>query len=99
MRAGLADGRRDTAKELGGPFRWAPLLYLAYARHDASIDGDAVATCAVALLDAGADPNAGYLWHGLPSPFTVVTGLLGEGELARSPSRATRTGSGSPGSS
>jgi Ankyrin repeat len=32
------------------------------------------------LLRAGADPNAGYLWHGLPSPFTVLTGVLGEGE-------------------
>ena len=33
------------------------------------------------LLAAGADPNAGYLWHGLPSPFTVLTGVFGEGEL------------------
>ena len=27
------------------------------------------------LLQAGADPNAGYLWHGLPTPFTVLTGV------------------------
>jgi hypothetical protein len=33
------------------------------------------------LLAAGADPNAGYLWHGRPSPFTVLTGAFGEGEL------------------
>jgi len=32
------------------------------------------------LLDAGADPNAGYLWQGLPSPFTALTGVFGEGE-------------------
>ena len=32
-------------------------------------------------LEAGADPNAGYLWHGLPTPFTVLTGVFGEGEL------------------
>ena len=32
------------------------------------------------LLDAGADPNAGYLWEGLPSPFTALTGALGRGE-------------------
>jgi hypothetical protein len=32
------------------------------------------------LLDAGADPNAGYLWLGLPTPFTVLTGVFGEGE-------------------
>jgi ankyrin repeat protein len=33
------------------------------------------------LLQSGADPNAGYLWHGLPTPFTVLTGVFGEGEL------------------
>jgi hypothetical protein len=32
------------------------------------------------LLDAGADPNAGYLWLGLPTPFTVLTVCFGEGE-------------------
>ncbi|MEO5724645.1 MAG: hypothetical protein ABIQ39_03250 [Ilumatobacteraceae bacterium] len=64
----------------GGPFRWEPLMYLAYARHDPHIDGDSVTATATALLDAGADPNAGYLWHGLPAAFTVLTGLLGEGE-------------------
>jgi Ankyrin repeats (3 copies)/Ankyrin repeats (many copies) len=39
------------------------------------------------LLDTGADPNAGYLWQGLPTPFTVLTGGFGEGELgpARQP--------------
>ncbi len=34
-----------------------------------------------ALLDHGADPNVGYLWHGMPSPFTALTGTFGEGEL------------------
>jgi hypothetical protein len=33
------------------------------------------------LLDAGADPNEGYLWHGLPTPFTLLTGAFGHGEL------------------
>ena len=28
----------------------------------------------------GADPNAGYLWEGLPSPFTALTGAFGRGE-------------------
>jgi hypothetical protein len=32
------------------------------------------------LLDAGADPNAGYLWRGMSTPFTVLTGVFGEGE-------------------
>lgn len=40
-------------------------MYLTYARHDPEIAEDAVLTSARLLLDAGADPNAGYLWHGL----------------------------------
>ena len=28
------------------------------------------------LLDSGADPTAGYLWEGLPSPYTALTGAL-----------------------
>jgi ankyrin repeat protein len=69
------------ARRPGGPFRWEPLFYLAYARHDAQIEQDAVLGAARMLLDRGADPNAGYLWHGLPTPFTVLTGVFGEGEL------------------
>ncbi|MEO5901820.1 MAG: ankyrin repeat domain-containing protein [Ilumatobacteraceae bacterium] len=64
----------------GGPYDWVPLMYLAYARHDPSISAAAVLATAHALLDAGADPNSGYLWHGLPSAFTVLTGVFGEGE-------------------
>ncbi|HEY2287727.1 MAG TPA: ankyrin repeat domain-containing protein [Streptosporangiaceae bacterium] len=69
------------ARREGGPYRWKPLVYLAYARHDPAIGRDSVLRAARLLLAAGADPNAGYLWHGLPTPFTVLTGALGEGEL------------------
>jgi hypothetical protein len=69
------------ARREGGPFGWEPLLYLAYARHHPEIGEDATLDSARLLLDAGADPNAGYLWHGLASPFTVLTGVFGEGEL------------------
>jgi ankyrin repeat protein len=72
---------RAAASREGGPYRWEPLVYLAYARHDPDIAEAAVLGAARLLLDAGADPNAGYLWHGLPTPFTVLTGVFGEGEL------------------
>jgi ankyrin repeat protein len=68
------------ADALGGPFGWTPLCYLAYARHDPDVTGAATLATARALLAAGADPNAGFLWHGLPTPFTVLTGVFGEGE-------------------
>ena len=82
LAADPAAARRD-----GGPFQWEPLLYLAYARHDPRIPADATLETARLLLAAGAGPDAGYLWHGLPSPFTALTGAFGEGELgpARQP--------------
>ncbi|MEN3360852.1 MAG: hypothetical protein V7637_4834 [Mycobacteriales bacterium] len=73
-----ADGA--LAGQQGGPFRWEPLCYLAYARHDPEVAEDAVLETARLLLAHGADPNAGYLWHGLPTPFTALTGVLGNGE-------------------
>jgi hypothetical protein len=80
LRAHLA-GDPGAAARPGGPFRCEPLFYLAYARHDPVADADGVLASARILLGAGADPNAGYLWHGLPTPFTVLTGVFGEGEL------------------
>jgi hypothetical protein len=60
----------------GGPFGWPALLYLAYSRVP---QRDPLASARL-LLDAGADPDSGYLWQGVPPPFTVLTGLFGEGE-------------------
>ena len=68
------------ARREAGPFGWTPLLYLAYSRLDGVAEADVLGT-ARALLAAGADPNAGYLWHGLTTPFTALTGVLGGGEL------------------
>jgi Ankyrin repeats (many copies) len=76
-----ADSR--LARRGGGPFSWQPLCYLAYARHDREISIDAVLGTARLLLAAGADPNTGYLWHGLPTLFTALTGAFGEGELGQ----------------
>ncbi|WP_232067970.1 ankyrin repeat domain-containing protein [Mycolicibacterium tokaiense] len=66
------------ASTRGGPMQWEPLLYLCYSRACESVT-DALA-CATTLLDAGADPDAGFLWQGLTPPFTALTGVFGEGE-------------------
>jgi hypothetical protein len=64
----------------GGPFRWEPLLYASYAR----LADRSTLPSIRALLAAGADPNAGYLWDG-GSVFTAVTGVLGGGEDGQPP--------------
>ena len=68
------------ARQEGGPYRWEPLLYLAYARLVPPVGEDATLAATQLLLAHGADPNAGYLWHGLTTPFTALTGALGSGE-------------------
>jgi ankyrin repeat protein len=80
LRAVLAEDPSVASRD-GGPYRAEPLYYLAYARHDPAIAREAALGAARLLLDTGADPNAGYLWQGLPTPFTVLTGVFGEGEL------------------
>jgi hypothetical protein len=62
----------------GGPFRWEPLLYLTYSRLE--VTPGVPVEIARLLLARGADPNAGYLWQGMPSPFTALTGVFGRGE-------------------
>jgi ankyrin repeat protein len=64
----------------GGPFAWVPLLYVAYSRVGDRPLGPSAVEVARLLLDAGADPNAGYLWEGLSPPFTALTGALGSGD-------------------
>jgi hypothetical protein len=83
VRGHLAPDRTAATRETG-PFRWPPLLYLVYSRVP---QRDPVGA-ARALLDAGADPDSGYLWQGLPTPFTALTGVFGEGESG--PSRQPR---------
>jgi hypothetical protein len=73
-------GRPAGASVTGGPHGWSPLLYLAYARPDPDAGQAATLGTARLLLDAGADPNDGRFWHALPTPFTVLTGVLGYGE-------------------
>ena len=68
----------DQASRPGGPHRWEPILYLTYSRVRLNAGRAAVAVARL-LLEAGADPNAGYLWEGLIPPFTALTGALGGG--------------------
>jgi ankyrin repeat protein len=69
------------ANMLTGPHRWAPLMYLTYSRvHSAAEPAARFVDSARVLIEAGADVNEGYLWRGLPTPFTVLTGVFGEGE-------------------
>ena len=79
LRAVLADDPAAVDRE-GGPYQWTPLLYLCFSRiPDAPPDRSSLA-CARLLLEAGADPNAGFLWEGLAPPFTALTGAFGGGE-------------------
>ena len=64
----------------GGPYDWVPLLYVTYSRVVGGRPEWSGVAAARVLLDASADPNAGYLWGGTPPPFTALTGAFGEGE-------------------
>lgn len=79
LRAALAAEPSLVHRE-GGPYQWVPLLYLTYSR--VAAPGRDPVEAARVLLDAGADPNAGFLWDGMTSPFTALTGAFGEGEDA-----------------
>lgn len=69
----------------GGPNDWPPLLYCTYSRIDSPDPSLSTLETARLLLDAGADPNAGFLWRGLVPPFTALTGAFGRGEQDQPP--------------
>ncbi|MBP7336611.1 ankyrin repeat domain-containing protein [Niveispirillum sp.] len=70
----------DRVKRKAGPLNWEPLLYLAYAR----LPGGAGVEMARLLLDHGADPDARFD-DGWGNAFTVLTGVIGQGEGDRPP--------------
>ncbi|WNV85608.1 ankyrin repeat domain-containing protein [Umezawaea sp. Da 62-37] len=79
--AGLLAEEPGRAVERGGPSGWRPLFHLVYSRFDPDVPVERVLAVARLLLDAGADPDDGYLFDALPSPFTLLTGVFGHGEL------------------
>ena len=60
---------------------WTPLLRLAYARLPIEAVTNHALAIATLLLDAGADPNAG--WSDGENAFTVLVGVIGGGEGAQ----------------
>ncbi len=76
----ILDADAKLASTPGGPHNWEPLLYVAFSRLDHEISGQASVDIVQLLVSRGADPNAGYLWAGFPCPYTVLTGVFGEGE-------------------
>lgn len=61
---------------------WTPLLRLAYARLPIESASTNALPIAALLLDAGADPNAG--WSDATNEFTVLVGVIGGGEGSQS---------------
>jgi Ankyrin repeat len=84
VRAQLAADPQLAGRE-GGPYGWEPLLYLASARHNPRVSAEATLGTARALLEHGADPNAGYLWHGLYPPYTAAACALGSHDADEHP--------------
>ncbi|MFK7837397.1 MAG: ankyrin repeat domain-containing protein [Sulfitobacter sp.] len=74
LRDKLADDP-GAVDQKGGPFQWTPLMYAAYAR----LPGVSSYPAGRVLLEAGADPNAHYMWGGTYR-FAVLTGIFGDGE-------------------
>ncbi len=68
-----------------GPNGWPPLLYCCFSRLDLGGAEHSTVRTARLLLEAGADPNAGFLWRGLVPPFTALTGAFGRGEADQPP--------------
>lgn len=66
------------ADQPGGPDGWTPLLRLASTRLPLAALTENAIEIATALLDHGADPNAG--WSDGENTFSVLTGVIGGGE-------------------
>jgi ankyrin repeat protein len=85
----VAEVRRRLSAESGivmaetGPYGWPPLMYVAYGRLDAGLEN--AQEMVHLLLSEGANPHDGRFFLGLPTPFTVLTGVFGGGESDQPP--------------
>jgi ankyrin repeat protein len=68
----------DAAHDRSSFDGWTPLVRLAYARVPIEAASSNALAIATLLLDAGADPNAG--WSDGMNAFTVLVGVIGGGE-------------------
>lgn len=73
---------RNLANDRSAFDGWTPLLRLAYARLPIEAVAANALSIANLLLDAGADPNAG--WSQSAPAFTPLVGIIGEGEFGQS---------------
>ncbi len=78
--AAALDGDPTLVDKPCGPNRWPLLLYATYSRVGGYNPAWSATETVRLLLERGADPNPGFLWHGLVPPFTALTGAFGGGE-------------------
>jgi len=77
--ANMLEKKPALATTVMGPRQWPPLMYLAYSRVPESGHQRNALTIARLLLEHAADPNA-YVILNERYRFTVLTGVMGEGE-------------------
>ena len=75
----------------GGPFEWAPLAYLAYARHDPDVTEAATLGSARVLLEAGPTPTPATSGTVCRRRSPCSPAASGRARAGRATSRRTRT--------
>jgi ankyrin repeat protein len=84
VKAAIA-ARREDAVRRGGPRDWDALTYLCFSRFlpEAPDDGHGFVAAATALVDAGADPNTGWLELAHPPRPVFESALYGAAGIAQ----------------
>src|ERR1700760_831882 len=79
---GLLTEDRGRATAKGGPYGWDPLTYLCFSRYLRLRGSDGFVHAAEILLDAGSDPNTGFLEPDHQPAPTFETALYGAAGVA-----------------